>query len=46
MGHDDVVLGYPISISFRKLMGCQWDPRDKGVTKNGIVGQREKKMKV
>ena len=32
MRHDDVASGYPISIGFRRLTGCQWDPWDKGVT--------------
>ena len=32
MGHDDVASGYPISTGFRRLTGCQRDPRDKGVT--------------
>ena len=26
MGHDDVASGYPISIGFRRLTGCQRDP--------------------
>ena len=32
MGHDDVALGYPISTGFRRLTGCQQDPRVRGVT--------------
>ena len=32
MGHDDVASGYPISTGFRRLTGCQRDPRDRGVT--------------
>ena len=32
MGHDDVALDYPISTGFRRLTGCQRDPRDRGVT--------------
>ena len=32
MGRDGVVSGYPTPTGFRKLMGCQRDPRDKGVT--------------
>ena len=32
MGHDGVASGYPTSIGFRKLTGCQRDPRDRGVT--------------
>ena len=32
MEHDDVASGYPISIGFRRLTGCQRDPRDRGVT--------------
>ena len=32
MGHDDVESGYPISIGFHRLTGCQRDPRDRGVT--------------
>ena len=32
MGHDDVVSGYSISTGFRRLMGCQRDPRDRGIT--------------
>ena len=27
-----MILGYPISIGFRRLTGCQRDPRDRGVT--------------
>ena len=32
MGHDDVASSYSISIGFRRLTGCQRDPRDRGVT--------------
>ena len=32
IGHDDVVSGYSISTGFRRLTGCQRDPRDRGVT--------------
>ena len=32
MGHDDVASGYPVSTGFCRLMGCQRDPRDRGVT--------------
>ena len=32
MGHDDAASGYLISTGFRRLTGCQQDPRDKGVT--------------
>ena len=31
MRHVSVISGHPITISFRKLMGCQRDPRDRGV---------------
>ena len=31
MGHDGVALSYPTPISFRRLTGCQRDPRDRGV---------------
>ena len=27
-----MILGHPISIGFRRLTGCQRDPRDRGVT--------------
>ena len=29
-----VISGHPISTGFRRLMGCQRDPRDRGVTNN------------
>ena len=29
-----MISGHPISTSFRRLTGCQWDPRDRGVTEN------------
>ena len=32
MGHDGVALGYSTTIGFRRLTGCQRDPRDRGVT--------------
>ena len=32
MKHDDVTLGYPISIDYHILMNCQRNPRNKGVT--------------
>ena len=32
MGLDDVASGYSISTGFRRLMGCQRDSRDRGVT--------------
>ena len=32
MGHDGVALGYLTPIGFRRLTGCQRDPRDRGVT--------------
>ena len=32
MAHDGVTLGYPTPTSFRRLTGCQQDPRDRGVT--------------
>ena len=32
MGHNGVALGYPTPTCFRRLTGCQWDPRDRGVT--------------
>ena len=32
MRHDGVASGYPTSIGFHMLMGCQRDPRDRGVT--------------
>ena len=32
MGHDGVASGYPTPTNFRRLTGCQRDPRDKGVT--------------
>ena len=32
MGHNSVVLGHPKSIEFRRLTGCQRDPRIWGVT--------------
>ena len=25
-----MILGHPISIGFRRLTGCQWDPQDLG----------------
>ena len=27
-----MISGHPIFTGFSKLMGCQWDPRDRGVT--------------
>ena len=32
MGHDGVASGYSTPTGFRRLTGCQWDPRDRGVT--------------
>ena len=32
MGHDGVASGYPTPTVFYRLTGCEWDPRDKGVT--------------
>ena len=32
MGHDSVASGYLTPIGFRRLTGCQTDPRDRGVT--------------
>ena len=32
MRHVNEISGYPISIGFRGLTGCQWDPWDRGVT--------------
>ena len=32
MGHDGVASGYLTPIGFRGFTGCQWDPRDRGVT--------------
>ena len=32
MGHDGVASGYLTLTGFRRLTGCQRDPRDKGVT--------------
>ena len=32
MVHYDVASGYSISTGFRRLTGCQRDPRDRGVT--------------
>ena len=32
MRHVSVISGHPISTGFRRLTGCQWDPRDRGVT--------------
>ena len=29
MGHDGVASGYPSPIGFRRLTGCQRDPRDR-----------------
>ena len=37
MGHDDVASGYPISTGFSKLMGCQRDPWDRGVTSKALI---------
>ena len=37
MGHDGVASGYPTPTGFRKLTGCQRDPRDRGVTLIGNV---------
>ena len=34
MGHDGVASGYPTPTSFRRLMGCERDPQDRGVTYN------------
>ena len=33
MGHDGVASGYPTPTGFRRLTVCQWDPRDRGVSK-------------
>ena len=33
MGHDGVASGYLTPIDFRRLTGCQRDPRDRGVIK-------------
>ena len=27
-----MISGHPISTGFLRLTGCQWDPRDRGVT--------------
>ena len=32
MGHDGVASGYTTPTCFRKLTGCQRDPRDRSVT--------------
>ena len=32
MGHDGVASGYPTPTGLRKLMGCQQDPLDRGLT--------------
>ena len=32
MGHDGMASGYTTPIGFRRLMDCQWDSRDRGVT--------------
>ena len=32
MGHDGAVSGYSTPTGFHWLAGCQWDPRDRGVT--------------
>ena len=32
MRHVSVISGHPISMGFCRLTGCQWDPRDRGVT--------------
>ena len=37
MGHDGVASGYPTPTGFRRLIGCQRDPRDRGVTLIGNV---------
>ena len=37
MGHDGVASGYPTPTDFRRLIGCQWDPRNRGVTLIGNV---------
>ena len=37
MRHVSVISGHPISISFHGLMGCQRDPRDRGVINTGCV---------
>ena len=37
MGHADVASGYPISTGFRRLMGCQRDLRDRGVTSLKVI---------
>ena len=31
-----MISGHPISTGFRRLTGCQRDPRDRGVTCNSI----------
>ena len=35
MGHDGAASGYQTPTGFRRLTGCQRDPRDKGVTHMG-----------
>ena len=37
MRHVSVISGQPISPGFRRLTGCQWDPRDRGVTNDVVV---------
>ena len=37
MGHDGVASGNPTPTGFRRLTGCQQDPRDRGVTLIGKV---------
>ena len=37
MGHDGMASGYLTPTGFRRLMGCQRDPRDRGVTLIGNV---------
>ena len=32
MGYDSVASSYPISTGLCSLMGCQQDPKDRGVT--------------
>ena len=36
MGHDGVALSCPTPTGFRKVTGCQRDPRDKGVTRREV----------
>ena len=45
MGHDGVASGYPTPTGFRRLTGCQQDPRDRGVTSLYSIGNISENIK-